>query len=451
MGIWSSPILLADITLRLDQSRDSHNDFQSRSLRSNRESNRNHPQTQADLETSGVLSGATTSYINPLNLIAELLQTPFLKRLLVLITQSNVNVSLPPTNRFNINIGQVLFVGTRPQLYQGDNPIYFWVPGEGLTIPTWCFLGRSIFALLLQSYWATYPQRMTKILTELRSSSFCQRSSSKSTSTLTLVTSTSEIQRDRPSSQTSGWNSSGTGSWTSTPIAMPRWFWSWSGMPWLGTACDSIVGGGRFECWFAFCTCQGVVSALQISGAVWEARTGKFSKRWDATSTISHHSGTVKWMAKCEWQRRQDHYEENDHVHLGTSERTTPFGGFGTVLHSQGGGWTAFRRVGPWAPLATANGSVRARKHSSNTSSSCMPIIPHNFLFWINAYCVISTHIMTSDHIPPRLWYSRRKNTINIWTLDRLRKSLIAYSLGILTAFRDGKMTFLESSHCFVS
>ena len=35
------------------------------------------------------------------------------------------------------------------------------------------------------------------------------------------------------------------------------------------------------------------------------------------------------------------------------------------------------------------------------------------------------------------LWYSRLKKTTNIWTLDLLRKSLMACSVGTLTAFRD--------------
>ena len=55
-----------------------------------------------------------------------------------------------------------------PLLCAPDNRIYFWVPREGFNLPIWGLSGRSIFTLLFQSYWATYPYRMTKSPTELR-------------------------------------------------------------------------------------------------------------------------------------------------------------------------------------------------------------------------------------------------------------------------------------------
>ena len=86
-----------------------------------------------------------------------------------------------------------------------------------------------------------------------------QWASLNSTSTSTLVTSTHGIQTNvnPQSAQTSWWNSSGMGWWTSTPHAMPRCRWSWPDNPWLVTAQDSIVAGERVECWLAFCTCSG--------------------------------------------------------------------------------------------------------------------------------------------------------------------------------------------------
>ena len=73
-------------------------------------------------------------YINRLNLIG-VLKTLFHNRVIDLISQSNVTDSLPTTNRFNINIGELRFVGKRQLHYQGDNPFLFWVPREGFSIP----------------------------------------------------------------------------------------------------------------------------------------------------------------------------------------------------------------------------------------------------------------------------------------------------------------------------
>ena len=50
-------------------------------------------------------------YVTPLNLIAEVLKTPIHNRVIDLISETNVNESLPATNKFNINTGDVRLEG----------------------------------------------------------------------------------------------------------------------------------------------------------------------------------------------------------------------------------------------------------------------------------------------------------------------------------------------------
>ena len=109
-----------------------------------------------------------TPYTNPLNLIIVLLRTRVQTGVLDLINETNFKDSFPTTTGLNINIGELRFVGKRQLYWQPDSHITVWVAGEGFIITTWCWLGRSIFTVLFQSYWATYAHGETNTMTELR-------------------------------------------------------------------------------------------------------------------------------------------------------------------------------------------------------------------------------------------------------------------------------------------
>ena len=83
------------------------------------------------------------SYIKPLNLITVLLSTPLRNWFLDVITKANVKDLLPTTNRFNINIGDVRFVGQRPALWQPDSSINTFGSARRVPYPYLVFVGEE--------------------------------------------------------------------------------------------------------------------------------------------------------------------------------------------------------------------------------------------------------------------------------------------------------------------
>ena len=106
--------------------------------------------------------------IKSMNVLTQLIISPFRNHIMDIITEANINNSFPKPNRFNVDIGVVQRAMKRPESGLWGNAEHMWPLRDHSLAPAMQSEGKSIFMLLFRSHWLTSNQETDICLTNFR-------------------------------------------------------------------------------------------------------------------------------------------------------------------------------------------------------------------------------------------------------------------------------------------
>ena len=88
-----------------------------------------------------------------MNVVTQLLISPFRNCVMDIITEANINKSFPTPTRFNVDIGAVQMALKRPEYGIWENKDGMWPLRDDNVVYAMLTEGWSIFMLLMRTHW----------------------------------------------------------------------------------------------------------------------------------------------------------------------------------------------------------------------------------------------------------------------------------------------------------